>query len=213
MHTDCCLCDLFRIPNPLEPWDTALLRVNNYVVVPSKGALVPGWSLVVPSGHALCVGAVDAAKRLELMSVAHAVRKATSELFGNATVFEHGPSSPCHAVGCGIDHVHLHVVPLSFSLFAATRKEIPSAEWHLVDDRPDELLAEVHSRGEDYIYIDEPDRETMVGILACPISQAIRKVIAKQIGQAHAWDYREHPFADNVASTIRAWRTVKPSCT
>ena len=49
--------------------------------------------------------------------------------FGPATIFESGPAAEATELGCGVDHVHFHIVPLGFSLFALASRQYPELCW------------------------------------------------------------------------------------
>ena len=69
--------------------------------------------------------------------------------FGPVTVFEHGPSRPGRAPGCGVDHLHVHLVPLPFDLKGAMEALFPMVHWSAVRGLEAAQLA--HQRGEDYL--------------------------------------------------------------
>ncbi len=41
----------------VDPWDQVLLETANFVVVPTIGAIVEGWLLVVSKEGLVCMGA------------------------------------------------------------------------------------------------------------------------------------------------------------
>jgi diadenosine tetraphosphate (Ap4A) HIT family hydrolase len=182
-------------------WDRALAATEDWVVVPSKGALLPGWLLVVPRMHSLCSGAVSDQERNALFDAAKNVGEVVGKAFGTpSTIFEHGPAAHGDVVGCGINHTHLHVVPLGFSLTAAAAHHMPNGGWRSATLGNIQAL---HVRSAGYLAVLEPDRGLMVAELHNSTSQALRKVIATEIGAAHKWDYRAYDGIAEVTSTVR----------
>src|SRR5260221_4771447 len=114
----CCFCSFAATGVP-GPWDEVVYETDRFLVLPTKGSLVPGWLLVAAKRHAICAGALSAAEHDELRECVSVAKDLVASKFGSPTVFEHGPSEEHTALGCGIDHAHIHVVPLQFSLKAA----------------------------------------------------------------------------------------------
>src|SRR6266566_5391719 len=108
MHTTCNICRKFeQHGGGAELWDHVLFESRNFVVVPTVGAIIPGWLLLLPRKHFLCVGAMSDGLFCELLELRRVATKALSDSFGGVTCFEHGPAEPCTKVGCGVDHAHL----------------------------------------------------------------------------------------------------------
>src|ERR1051325_4494624 len=90
-----------------EPWDRQITSSRSAVVVPTKGAMVEGWLLVIPRNHALCSAGIGGASLAEFASIVEAAAQMVAKVYGSATLFEHGPASTGTAFGCGIDHAHV----------------------------------------------------------------------------------------------------------
>jgi hypothetical protein len=108
--------------------------------------------------------------------------------------FEHGPAEVGMALGCGVDHAHLHSVPLAFDLLATLNTDMG---WRKVDpDDPWETL-----RGGDYLLAGYGEKW-----IACEPkvaeSQFFRRRIADAETGGFGWDHNEEPWADNVRRTI-----------
>lgn len=109
--------------------------------------------------------------------------------------FEHGPIRPGTPTGCGVDHAHLHVVPLGFDLLGALPEGM---DWETVQSH--DPWAGLGHR--DYLLAGDGERW-----LACepaaPRSQLLRRLIAERAGHGASWDHNVHPWEDNV------WRTLE----
>src|SRR4051794_31502067 len=85
-------------------WDTPVYESESFVVVPTVGALVEGWLLVVPRKFRLCIARLAAAEFNELEGLLRDFLPVFEAAFGPASMFEHGAAKMCTSVGCGVDH-------------------------------------------------------------------------------------------------------------
>jgi ATP adenylyltransferase len=198
-HDNCVFCDrLFCDSN--EPWDTILAETRDHVVVPTKGALVPGWVLVVSKDHVICSGALEARQRKSLEEAIDAAQALVEQSFGPATLFEHGPILPGTPLGCGIDHLHVHVAPLSDSLADACTRMFRS-KWYKLAQW--ETLASLHRQGVGYAAVKEPGNSWMWCVPPSEVRQPLRRAVACMIGMPERFDYRKDFFLPNILETVR----------
>jgi hypothetical protein len=120
--------------------------------------------------------------------------------------FEHGNSTEGGPMGCGVDHAHMHMVPLSFDLIdAAVSVDDRSIEWQVVAD-VDCFSATIPAQGE-YISLWHPKSgRGAIGRVQSPQSQWVRRVIAEKLGRVETWDYRQNPNVANVMTTVSTFR-------
>jgi ATP adenylyltransferase len=201
VRTPCCFCDRLKTARTNAPWDTILHDSGNFVIVPTKGALVPGWLLVVGKRHALCVGALSTSELEELKQCLAFAQGLIHKNFGPPTIFEHGPSRAGTTIGCGIDHVHVHVAPLRFSLREAVNGKFPTVEWKpIADIEATKLLFELQ---EGYALVGEPYEGRMYWCSPpTGVNQMFRRTIAAEIGVPDEFDYRTHAHAPIVDKTL-----------
>lgn len=199
--TACAYCTGLLASPGAVPWNQVLHDGGDFIVAPSKGSIVPGWLLVVAKRHVLCAGALASSELEALTSTLRKARAAVQQEYGNVTLFEHGPSSRASELGCGIDHMHLHVVPLPFSLMKAVDELFPGMQWFGAYGLEHSRL--MHASGRGYIAIKEPHSPKWV--FAEPVSptrQMVRQAIAHTLGKPSEFDYATHPFTPNVVETI-----------
>ena len=117
--------------NVQEPWDKILYESDNFVVVPTLGSMIEGWLLVVTKNHYICMGAIPERLWSELQHVLELATKVITSKYAAPTLFEHGPVTEGRRVGCGVDHAHLHIVPLHFNLLEKSKKseELARCNW------------------------------------------------------------------------------------
>lgn len=181
-----------------SPWDQILYASENFVVVPTRGALVKGWLLVVPKQPFLCVGALSDSLRQELEETKELVASIVHDRFGEVAFFEHGPSQKGHQVGCGVDHAHLHVVPTECPLLVGAKK-VSDLQWTEVEGLRAAVGYFQHSAP--YLYVEQSGSSYMAPAQDAP-SQLFRRVIASHIGSPESFNWRDDPKRENVIATV-----------
>lgn len=190
-------------------YDRVLMDLGEHVVIPTLGAIVPGWLLVVPKQYA--VNYRQASERSEVDGFA-VVRKAIAKLeCGGCDVvwFEHGPLSAGSTLGCGVEHAHIHILispPFSFGAFESEVRTHSPGKWQ--------------SEGSSCVYSSIPSDEAYivfgdrVNALFSSVdegigSQFFRRIIANLVGKPASWNYRTHPHIENIDKTISLYGNVK----
>lgn len=188
-----------------RPWDHVLCETENFVVVPTVGALIEGWLLIVTKQSYLCMGAIEEELHPELSALKDHVFTVLRQTYGDVAAFEHGPSQTGQQVGCGVDHAHLHVLPVAFPL----TERVPivtdvALDWQEVEG--------IHSAREmfgartPYLYVEQPAGVGRITNASDAPSQLFRRVIADAIGSPKAFDWRNNPMEANVISTVNTLR-------
>jgi len=187
-HT-CKFCSVFDSSE--APCDRPILRTPNFIVAPSVGALVPGWMLVVSTKHYISAGALPHELLAELRGTINTVAAAMRQTSRTAAIFEHGPARENTVVGCGIDHCHVHVVPLEFDLYSAAGQlsKETGISWEPAADITSTKA--YHEGGHPYLYIQQND-VGKIGTSSNPPSQFFRRVIASRQGRPEEFDWRRH---------------------
>jgi ATP adenylyltransferase len=197
----CCLCSNLVCTDSTDFWNKPLFESANFIVVPSLGSLVEGWLLIVPKKHFICMGALPGELLRELGQVKTAVATMLSNQYGEICAFEHGPHSVNRQVGCGVDHAHLHLVPLEFDLRSAAESFMPSGvHW-----KPGDLEScrAVFGKGQDYLYIEQPLGRGRIAAHNEFGSQILRKAIAAHLGAPEQFNWRNYPCVEVVSRTVR----------
>jgi diadenosine tetraphosphate (Ap4A) HIT family hydrolase len=189
-----------KLETSTEIWDQVLWQSDNFAVVPSKGGFVTGWLMVVPKVHVLNMARLGLSQQHELDVVVSKVAATISRKFGPPTAFEHGAVVPNSTFGCGVDHAHLHLVPLprTISLRGLAESALDD-RFELQDadpNRPHLRIREPTDRG---FYTAHPSR-------ALP-----RQFFRQLIWRSHDWGIRSYdydcaPCVDQVCATIKDWR-------
>jgi diadenosine tetraphosphate (Ap4A) HIT family hydrolase len=174
-----------------------------WVLLPTVGCFVPGYSLFMPLEH------VDAAADLtpaELVGVEGAVEKMRERIaavFGPTIVAEHGSHGCRLGAGC-CTHCHLHLIPVAepdavISAYEATGGA-PAPLTGLAD-----LPTAVDGP---YLYLSTRAGQHFLWPSDARFArQFVRRVCAELHGVADQYDWRDFPFEDNQALTLGALGT------
>ncbi len=132
-------------------------------------------------------------------------------------MFEHGSNYDGSLTGCGINHAHLHIVPLKYSLLGDMFKS--GYDW--VNVKADELIDVVGDN--EYLFYKDIglnenwlDNTGYVHVLNCEVSQYFRKMIAEKLNMFNLYDYKKYPYTEiaskgrkQVAAEISKLRIIK----
>jgi ATP adenylyltransferase len=206
--SNCVFCNLtsnyLAGSDPDMLWDKVLHETPEFVVVPSKGAMIEGWLLIISKRHYLSVGAMPYLVRKELEYLSKDLCHVLSNLYCRPSIFEHGPSLTGSYVGCGIDQAHLHIVPINFDLTLAI--ESLSAQhglnWNCNVGNTYEGLSLASSSKKPYLYYCDWRGNSQYCTSENIPSQFFRKAIASHIGAPNIYDYKKFVFERNVYNTI-----------
>ncbi len=180
-------------------YDQPLFETRDYFAIPSIGALTPGWVLIFAREHVLNLSQVydDSQFNQFRTKVCTTLQRHFS---APIRMFEHGSNSKGSSIGCGVDHAHLHLVPLEFSIEHAVPVDA-DAEWTSAASTDISQL----SSGKEYLFCsDSPEDGDPQGLLSLPssaVSQYFRRLIAKKVGRQTEFDYRIHPQLPTVIRT------------
>ncbi len=198
---DCKLCRIVAGEGKGDKVQDCILQESrDFVWVPGLGAFVEGYSLIISKGHILSTGAMAEVRVEDLEQFVGLISGSIEQLYGtDVIVCEHGSMGGTHKAGSCIDHQHLHLFPVNLS-------KLP-----LVLEREFEEIAEigslkdlmgVHEQKVPYLYI--ASQELGHHAYAAPIlpRQYLRQVMASEIGVPEQWDWREHPFIQNITDFV-----------
>lgn len=178
-------------------WDADLTPDCEFATIPTTGSILPNWLLFLPRNRVLSIKHLKAPQRQRLMRHAQVTMERLQSVCEPFTVtyFEHGASEKGSPTGCGVDHAHLHAVPLPFSL--SNVFAVRNANARIVDDN--DPWAKINP-GE-YLFCADAEGTYWAPVLS-PESQYFRRLIASEIGYNDQWDYKTFPFPENIEKTL-----------
>ena len=173
---------------------------DTFVVMPTLGAFVEGYVMIVSKEHYDCVGKMSAEDiaRLEALmeEITHRIRK----VYGMDVIcFEHGAVSCANKFGGCLNHAHVHLVPCNASLLEEIRD-------YDLEVEPLSSLSELQSLGQEgrpYLFFRDTDGEQYLITGDFIVSQFFRQLVTARMGLDQKWDWREHMFLDNVFKTVK----------
>jgi ATP adenylyltransferase len=183
---------------PRYPFDVDLFGFEDVAVTPTIGALVPGWTLLVPRVRAFCFAELLPKILLRVQIVTGLVRERMHAFGGRQYLFEHGSRSCGSDIGCGVDQAHAHLVCLTDNLVERTLASKGGLIWCATDPTSGWSTIE---QDREYYYLTDFDR----AYVAYPVrseSQYFRRLVAEGLGSSNSWDYRTHKNERNAGQTI-----------
>jgi ATP adenylyltransferase len=195
--TQCAFCS--NISEPRNPWDRPLFESENFVAIPSLGSLVEGWVLLVPRKHFISTGALTPTLHDEFSKFKRRVWAQMDSLYGEVCAFEHGPYAPTRAVGCGVDHAHVHLLPLGFDLLDASTEWVERRRWQTASWSDCQGAFETHR---DYLFVEQPLGVGRIALAERFDGQILRRAIAAAIGRPDEFNWRIHHQQSIIQKTI-----------
>jgi ATP adenylyltransferase len=197
---NCRLCNELKLNNSINFWNVPLFESQNFVVLPSLGAIVEGWLLIVPKAHFICIGEISDSLISEMNDLKETMCEIVKEEFGPVVLFEHGPTKASCQIGCGVDHAHLHIVPCAFDLVDAAKPFLSDkVKWKKANPQD---CKKAFQEGKDYLYIEQPIGQGRITTNQEFKSQIFRKAIASEMGMLEVYNWREEQHLNNIKYTI-----------
>jgi diadenosine tetraphosphate (Ap4A) HIT family hydrolase len=183
-----------------DKWHDSLFESENFVAIPSAGALVEGWLLVIPKRFHIAIGSIAFDEVRELKEFVNHIKATLESLYGNVLIFEHGPTDIARPVGCSIDYAHLHMVPFEQGIFSTAKEMFPLIKWSRAAGL--EKCLEYYRLHQDYLYVEDPFEGAFISNSPNLPSQLFRRVIAEKLKVAEKYDWRLYPEEPNIRATV-----------
>jgi len=196
---DCRFCNIsmgqYKYPGIDEP----IAENKNFFAIASIGAIVEGWTLIVPKQH--CYSMRDLYCQQLMKDISSEVLNKITAKYGKTILFEHGANACDSSTSCGTAHAHMHIVPLTNSLHTDIQQT--GLQWQKCKASEISTLA----NGKEYLFYCDPqpatwdDPKGLVHILSTPTSQFFRRLIAARQNKLRFADYKEYKFLHTAAQT------------
>jgi hypothetical protein len=198
-----------QISHEAASHDRPLLARADWLVVPTLGAIVPNWLLLIPRDLVLNFRALV---ELRGRSPEHMVADVVQHLGlrkDEIIWFEHGPCVAGSLTGCGLDHAHIHILirpRFSFEAFAEKTRALCKLEW--IGGASEGAYNRL-SIDRSYLIAGSGDATIIAQDVEASGSQFFRRVVGALADVGEAWDYRQFPHADHIAETIGTFRSLE----
>jgi ATP adenylyltransferase len=195
------ICSMLKNFFERTDYNTPVYESSNFVVIPTLGALIEGWLLIVPKVFYLNFSHLPSDQLEEVSQVINHLEERFLPLFeaSGTVVFEHGPSYTHSTAGCGVDYAHLHWIPTGFDLKQGVSEFLNlNFDWKTVDS-----LAEVKANtmtGQDYLYLRDQSGNSFLTCREDVPSQTFRKVIAHYLNKPEQFDWKDNFGSQNINS-------------
>ena len=174
----------------------AILNYSVFRILPTLGQLTQGHLLIAPLEHYCAFADLQNEQTVELERLCHHVRSILRQTYGKCVFFEHGIRTKGSG-GCGIDHAHMHAVPvLADSVLNVLLRTFTGRKLKRLEE-----INRIIPRHSSYLFFEDSRELRYVFPVQHIPSQYLRKLIAEQIGKTD-WDWRRCGFEPEIVSTI-----------
>ena len=185
-----CNIDTSKIEN------TIIEETNNFLILPSIGSLVDGYLLIVSKRHVNSMANLSENEKKEYEFLINKYRNLFKKIYNKSPIiFEHGsPILNSNMKASSVIHAHSHIVNHNFIDENSIIKKLKFKEMNNL---------KFLSKDKNYImYINSENKYYITNDFK-PISQILRKIIAKDLGYENMFDWKEYKFLENIYSTIK----------
>ena len=188
---NCIFCNLEK--NKIE--NTILDETNHFYILPTVGSLVDGYILVVSKRHINSMSELTKNEMDEYNFIIEKYRNIFRDIYGKyPIVFEHGsPVSDNSIRANSVIHAHSHIVNHAYLDEPKIIKRL--------NFKPIQRIEDIKSN-ENYIMYINNNNFKYVTYNFEPISQLMRKLIAKDLKYEDKFDWKKEKFMDNIIKTV-----------
>lgn len=176
--------------------DRIFMENASGVAVVSLGQIVEGYAVVFGREDRISLRSLDNHDRRHFLRFVRSARQRVEQRFGPTVMFEHGASCAGTNVSCGVDRIHVHIVPYTSR---SLKNELKKAfQCVATASTIEQMLQQLSSWGivRPYFWIEDRDGVSLFSYGKKRESQVVRRVIARHVGMDERWNWREHPTQD-----------------
>ncbi len=187
---NCIFCNLEK--NKIE--NTILDETNHFYILPTVGSLVDGYILVVSKRHINSMSELTKNEMDEYNFIIKKYRNIFRDIYGKyPIVFEHGsPVSDNSIRANSVIHAHSHIVNHAYLDEPKIIKRL--------NFKPIQRIEDIKSNENYIMYINNNFKYVTYNFE--PISQLMRKLIAKDLKYEDKFDWKKEKFMDNIIKTV-----------
>ena len=181
------------------PENTIIDESENFIVLPSIGALVDGYLMIVSKKHINSMSELKENERIEYELLIEKYRNKFKKIYNKfPIIFEHGsPINNSDMKASSVIHAHTHIVNYEF---IDENQVIKKLNFERIDN------LNYLSRKQNYIMYINQKNIYYISYNFESISQMMRKIIAKELGYEDKFDWKKEMFIENINSTIKKFK-------
>ena len=186
-------------------WDTPLFETDSFVALPTVGAFIEGWLLVVPRVHVLSYAQINDDLWDEAENFLRETARSVESKYGPVAIFEHGPSRKQSALGCGVDYAHFHIVPTMSNLRDSAIQAFPNVTWKSCPSVRNLRDYRDCNNGYWALWQKQYSSDFWVGTALGDVlpNQLFRRVLSKSIGlEESSFDWKKDLGQNLIAATV-----------
>ena len=174
--------------------NTILDETNHFYILPTVGSLVDGYILVVSKRHINSMSELTKNEMDEYNFIIKKYRNIFRDIYGKyPIVFEHGsPVSDNSIRANSVIHAHSHIVNHAYLDEPKIIKRL--------NFKPIQRIEDIKSNENYIMYINNNFKYVTYNFE--PISQLMRKLIAKDLKYEDKFDWKKEKFMDNIIKTV-----------
>jgi len=202
--SECDFCDEFssgqqnayaRVYGPHAA--TRVLVDGPFRLLPTLGQVAEGHLLIIPAKHLCSLADLADEQTQQLERLCRQVKSVLRRAYGACVFFEHGIRS-AGSGGCGIDHAHMHAVPV-------TADGVLNILTEQFNGRTIGSLGDIKRNlrhDSSYLFFEHISGQRYVFPVENLPSQYMRKLLADSVGKAD-WDWKKCGPEPELISTLQ----------
>ncbi|MEH0407409.1 hypothetical protein ACFY7V_33800 [[Kitasatospora] papulosa] len=194
---DCQFCAEFAPGESKRTTRIITETAGGWVLLPTVGALTPGYCLFMPLEHLDAAADVTPAGLALVAAEVEEMRTLIQARYGPVILAEHGPRD-CELGASCCSHCHLHLIPVPDPDAVTAAYEATGGAGLLLTSLADLPAAADGS----YLYLSPRAGEHYYWPSAGFARQFVRRVCADQLGVGQLFDWRDHPFTEHHQRTF-----------
>jgi diadenosine tetraphosphate (Ap4A) HIT family hydrolase len=197
---ECRFCAIHSTNEVKAVSDTILYENAYFFVIPALGCFVKDYIMIVSKRHIHSMCYLNSEEKKSLEDLINKFRTILKEKYRfYPLVFEHGAArEEINKSACCVLHAHIHIVPHRLN----NQNEMIASLGLKKADEYRKFYSDSYDKS--YVFFMDNAGVIFYKVLADDAlpSQIIRKWIASDLGRSDEWDWKTHPFDENVVATI-----------
>lgn len=182
-------------------------ETKHWYVVPTLGCLVPGYILLVCKNHYLSTANLSKDLYCEFIELKKEMESIIYKQVGLPCIcFEHGVTSELYSGANSVNHVHIHIVPYSNSIWHDMSQKYNLNSFAKVANYENLYTMWLEAKPKSYLLFQDTDSAIYYKDDASGFpSQFFRMCMASYLN-VKQWDWKIEYYEENITKTIRYFR-------